>query len=453
MRSHRRPPLAVLAALVIAFGLIASACSSGSGADAKTASSSDNADTSTKVAVDAPGVTDTEIRYTVIGTEANNPLGNCVLQCYLDGVKAYFDYRNSESGGIYGRQLVVSDAIDDEFVKNQEKALEVVSKNDTFGAFVATSIPSGFPDLASAGIPTYVHTQSPEAMNGVESIWGNREVWCNGCPLRVGALVAKLTGAKRVATLGYGVSTSSQLCATGMEDAIDIARNDIGGAKVVYKDDQLEFGLPNGVAPEVTAMKDAGVDLVIGCIDLNGMKTISEEMSRQDMANVPMLHNNTYDAAFVAAAGGVFEGDYVQVQSRPFEADTANSSLDFYKRYMTKSGKPFTELSMVGWVNADLAYTGLQGAGPDFSRQKVIAATNQLTAFTAGGLTQPVDWSRQHEPRTIDDPVTHGPASDCSALVKVVDSKFQMVGDPSKPWYCWPGDTDDWSEPIPTNFD
>jgi hypothetical protein len=108
---------------------------------------------------------------------------------------------------------------------------------------------------------------------------------------------------------------------------------------------------------------------------------------------------------------------------------------------------------MVGWVNADLAYTGLQGAGPDFSRQKVIAATNQLTAFTAGGLTQPVDWSRQHEPRTIDDPVTHGPASDCSALVKVVDSKFQMVGDPSKPWYCWPGDTDDWSEPIPTNFD
>lgn len=30
--------------------------------------------------------------------------------------------------------------------------------------------------------------------------------------------------------------------------------------------------------------------------------------------------------------------------------------------------------------------------------------------------------------------------------------RFEMVGDPSKPWYCWPGDTDASAEPIHTNF-
>ena len=37
-----------------------------------------------------PGVTDDEISYAVIGTEANNPLGTCILDCYVDGIEAYF---------------------------------------------------------------------------------------------------------------------------------------------------------------------------------------------------------------------------------------------------------------------------------------------------------------------------------------------------------------------------
>ena len=36
--------------------------------------------------------------------------------------------------------------------------------------------------------------------------------------------------------------------------------------------------------------------------------------------------------------------------------------------------------------------------------------------------------------------------------MKIVDGKFQVVGDAAKPWVCWPGDTLDWSEPVATNF-
>ena len=75
--------------------------------------------------------------------------------------------------------------------------------------------------------------------------------------------------------------------------------------------------------------------------------------------------------------------------------------------------------------------------------------TDGFTDFTAGGLTQPVDWSRQHEPWTDADPAAHGPARDCIALVQVVDEVFEVVGDAARPFTCWPGTTNAWSEPAP----
>ena len=54
---------------------------------------------------------------------------------------------------------------------------------------------------------------------------------------------------------------------------------------------------------------------------------------------------------------------------------------------------------MVGWINASLAFDGLLAAGPEFDRDKVTAATNALTDFTAGGLIEPVDWT--HGPHAL----------------------------------------------------
>jgi hypothetical protein len=56
-----------------------------------------------------PGVSDDAITFDVIGVESNNPLGTCILDCYVSGIQAYFDYRNSE-GGVFGRDLEVGRA-------------------------------------------------------------------------------------------------------------------------------------------------------------------------------------------------------------------------------------------------------------------------------------------------------------------------------------------------------
>jgi ABC-type branched-subunit amino acid transport system substrate-binding protein len=443
-----RGRLAVLAVLL----LTSVAVSCGSDDDGSSAATTTTSGKATEhVALSGvPGVTDTEIRFSAFGTDSNNPLGTCTLKCYTEGIQAYFDFRNDD-GGIYGRKLVLADNLDDELGKNQQRALEITSKNDTFAAFSATLIASGWATVAKAGMPLFALNIFPT--EGADpGIFGHAPVGCIACTSRATAYVIKLAKAKKVASLGYGVSENSKVCASSIRSSVEKYTDDIGGATVAYFNDGLSFGLNNGIGPEVTAMKKAGVDMILTCLDINGMKTLAQELERQGMGDVPMLHPNTYDQAFVKAAGDLFEGDYVSVAFRPFESKTGGSALAEFKKWMAKDGYELSEHAMDGWINADEAYTGIKAAGPSFDRAKVIAAMNEVEDYTAGGLVTPVDFGRQHELATEADPATHGSDPQCTALVKVHDGAFTVVGDAAKPFLCWPGDTRAWSEPEPTNF-
>jgi hypothetical protein len=450
--SARRGRRALVIGLAVV-ALVLASCGNSDDTSGDGSSTGSSAGTGVKADVTGvPGVSADTIAFSAIGTNSNNPLGTCVLDCYVQGIRAYFDWRNSE-GGVDGRQLELTTVLDDELSKNQERALEVISANDTFGTFNATQVPSGWADLADAGIPTFVWGIHMPEMSGHPEIFGHNPPVCGTCTSRQSAFIVEQAGAKRIAALGYGVSQNSKECAQAVSGTLDAYGDDIGGAQVVYTNDSLAFGLPNGIGPEVTAMKDADVDMVMSCLDLNAMKTLAQELQRQGMGDVVLYHPNTYNQDFVAEAGDLFEGDYVGVQFRPFEADPGDSSLAQFKEWMGKNDSPITELAMVGWINADEAYTALKAAGPDLDRQSAIDAMNQITDYTAGGLVPAIDWSRQHTFPSQDDPVTHGAAQACVSLVQVEGGQFQMVGDPSKPWYCWPGQTWDWSEPVQTNFE
>ena len=106
---------------------------------------------------------------------------------------------------------------------------------------------------------------------------------------------------------------------------------------------------------------------------------------------------------------------------------------------------------MIGWINADEAFTAVLGAGPEFDRASSIAAMNALTEYDAGGLINPIDWTRQHSPPTEDD-TSNDYVNECFAPVQVVDDEFQTVGDPATPWLCWSNESSDWSEPDQVSF-
>src|SRR3546814_17146333 len=97
------------------------------------------------------------------------------------------------------------------------------------------------------------------------------------------------------------------------------------------------------------------------------------------------------------------------------------------------------------------AYKGTLAAGPQFDREAVIEATNQFTDYTGGGMTAPVDYSRQHNQPTIDDPVTNGPAQRCFGYVTITGGEFELIGDPEQPWPRWDQADGQGAEPHPTN--
>lgn len=418
----------------------------------ETTEATDGGDRDTFVPIEGvPGVTDEEIAFVAFGTNSNNPLGTCVLDCYVDGIEAYFAWRNDE-GGIYGRQLVLADSLDDELARNLERAQDIVASDEYFGAFSATQVASGWGLLNDNGVPLWTWSIHAEGANR-PFIWGYQAAACYNCTNRSPAWYARELQADTVASLGYGISENSKMCARANAASIERYSADIGGTTVGYLNDDLAFGLPNGIGPEVTAMKDAGVDVIFSCLDLNAMKTIGQELQRQGMDDVVMIHPNTYNQEFVTEAGDLFEGDYVSVGFVPFEYDTGLESQQKFLEYMEASGAGLSELAMLGWINAHQAFEGLLLAGPDFDRQKLADARNAMTADSAGGLINPIDWTRQHTPPSEDDN-TNDYVNECFSLVKVVDGVFTPVtSDETKPFLCWSTESYDWSEPVETSFE
>lgn len=413
-----------------------------------TAAGGDQRDTFKQIS-GVPGVTDKEIAYAVVGTRTNNPLGTCILDCYLDGINAYFAFRNSE-GGIFGRKLVVGQELDDELGQNQQRALEITSGNKAFGDFQATLVASGWGDLDKAGVPTYTWGINATEAVDRQNVFPSIAIRCVDCTGRAVPYAIKVAAARHAASIGYGVSENSKICTNSVADSIKMYSADIG-ADVAYVNDNLAFGLSNGIGPEVTAMKKAGVDFIATCIDLNGMKKLAQELQRQGMQDVVLYHPNTYNQTFVKEAGEIFDGDFVSVQFLPFEADTKGTALGDFLSWMDKQGSTPSELAMVGWINASLAFDGLLAAGPEFDRAKVTAATNALTDFTAGGLIEPIDWTVAHTPytqatRSVDK------GKECAALLRVEKGAFVTVGPKARPWLCWSQADTSWAEPVATSF-
>jgi hypothetical protein len=460
MASHRSTSRRARAlAVVVVLTVTAAACANSTGSQTtgerggSSAPSQGTALGSDAEAVEntSPGVTDDEIRFASFGTRSNNPLGTCLADCFDAGVNAYFAWRNSE-GGVHGRSLVLAEQLDDQLAQNKERALELVSADDTFGAFSAPLLATGFEDMAEAGIPLYTYAVDFTSMAGRPGIYGDRPVICVICTSRFFPYIATVTGAERIASIGYGSVQAPKDCVNSTAASVE-RYSDETGQTVAYRNDELEFGMPNGIGPEVTAMKDAGVDLVVTCMDLNGVKTVEQEMERQGMGAVPVVHNDSYDATFIADGKELFEGDIIQTSFRPFEADAGNSQLNTFKEWMDKTGQPLTEIALQGWINADLAYQGIEAAGPSFTRERVIEATNQFTDFTAGGLIPPIDWSRQHEPWTDEDPTTHGYAIECRSFLRVKDGAFEMIGPADEPFTCFDPSNQDWVEPTSEDFE
>ena len=178
-------------------------------------------------------------------------------------------------------------------------------------------------------------------------------------------------------------------------------------------------------------------------------------MQRQGIRDdVTMIHPNTYDQKFVDDADGLFDGDLIGVAFRPFEADAGDSGLKQFNEWMEKEGYPISEIAMNGWINATLAAEGIEAAGPNFDREKVVDATNKIKEFTADGrddagrLGPPARAAHRGRHRRPTGRSTT--ASPTCGSARVGSSSWRATRRSRS--CCFPGESRDWSTPEDMNF-
>src|SRR4051794_25937011 len=169
---HRRsthPKLrTTLVVAATAFALFAAGCGNAKDKDSASntteapASGSDStvAGSGEFPAVDAPGVTPTEIKVGGVAA-VTNPLGGSYGGAF-DGVEAYFQMINEKEGGLYGRKLILSEKKDDQFANNKS-VVDGLIASDIFSVVgVATLLFTGADALVQANMPTFGWNINPE---------------------------------------------------------------------------------------------------------------------------------------------------------------------------------------------------------------------------------------------------------------------------------------------------
>ncbi len=374
--------------------------------------------------VNAPGVSSTEIKVAAITSKTNNLTGS--YGPLVDGIKAYFAMVNA-NGGIYGRKLVVAYDRDDQFTANLQTVQASLSQDKAFATFLATTFFTGAELLARANQPLFMWNINKEFDNH-PTFFANETALCFTCAGHIAPWLAKELGVTKIGLLAYGGAPQSKDCATGIKASFAKYPT----AKIVSDDESIGFAQPLG--PQVTHMKQAGVQFVLTCVDLQEAFTLAKEMKKQGMNAAQELPEG-YNQDFISK-NPELDGSYVIPQFLAFERTPQIPEVQKLFTWANKIGVKVTEHTAVGWQIASEFYTGLVGAGPNFTQAKVVNYLNTLTHYTDNGFIQPLDWTKGHI-----DPITHPEArgaQECANFVKVQAGKFvPEFGTPDKPWVCF----------------
>lgn len=409
-----------LIVVLTVLALVAMACSN---SDDKSGSSTTTAGGGGGgTAVDQPGVTNDTIRVGGVVSKTNilnGPYGST-----FDGTKAYFDMVN-DGGGIYGRKLELVSERDDQMGQNQQQVQALLSQDNVFAALPMATIVSftGAQDLVDENVPTFGWNINEEFAGNKNLFGTNYGALCLGCVSSTQPFVAKQLAKKRIGVLAYNQASSTK-CADGIEKSF----KKYPTADVVFVSKSITFGSTD-YSVEVQQMKDKNVDFVLTCIDDSAAIALGKEIRKQGLDAIQYLPNG-YDAGLAKANAEFLEGDVVGVPFVPFEFRPRPPGMVDFEKWMDKAGYEKNELAMAGWLSAAMFYEGLQGAGKNFTRQKVINALNTKTDQTIGGLIPKRNW-------TVDHDINHNLA--CNAFVKIEDGKFvPTFNQPGKPFQCLP---------------
>src|SRR5271156_1895771 len=227
----------------------------------------------------APGVTPTSITVGTISTQTGTLAANSSSLIY--GEKAYFDYINA-GGGVNGRKIDYKYALDDggNPTTFNQLANTLINQDHVFAVSgVATAFFS--PNLfVESGIPTYGYNVTGNwtpALN-LFAATGSVQYYPAAAP-QVAYVARQTQKSPSIAFIAYGVAASAASC-QAEQNSLTAA-----GYKVSYSD--LKVNYPGStVATDVQRMKQAGSNMVVSCMDVQGNITMARAIKQYGLTNM-----------------------------------------------------------------------------------------------------------------------------------------------------------------------
>jgi branched-chain amino acid transport system substrate-binding protein len=363
----------------------------------------------------APGVTANSITVGSISTQTGPISSN--FSSLIEGEKAYFDYVDAPAsqgglGGINGRKIDYKYALDDagNSTTFNQLASTLINQDHVFaitGVATASFSPNYF---VEAKIPTYGYDVTGNWATAPNLFAAGGSVIYYPAETPEVAYVMRKTHSTSIAFLAYGIAASADSCQAA---AFGLAA---AGYKVSYTD--LKIGYPGTtVATDIQRMKQAGSDMVVSCMDVLGNINMARAIQQYGL-HITQLWLNGNDQSTLNQNKSLMQGVYFDIQHVPFTASTTlYPGLKLYLAQMKKYEPTyeFDEVALQGWESAALFVQGVKLAGRNLTQANVIAQTNKITAFTAGGLQAPTDWKTAHT-------ATAPPY--CGAYIRVVGDKY-----------------------------
>jgi ABC-type branched-subunit amino acid transport system substrate-binding protein len=374
----------------------------------------------------APGVSAHQISVGAVATLSGSLAAD--FAPIVPGVRAYLDMVNAE-GGVYGRKVVLTKALDDGTVNNEQVTRTLVQQDHVFAVVgMATAFFTSAPFLVQTGTPTFGYATENDwtPAKNLYAAFGSVIDYSTTEPFF--PYIAKKLHARVAAVVAYDVPQSADEC----RDAVTALKQ--YGVTVGYSD--LAVPLGESLSSDVVHMKQAGVDFVVSCLDVPGNLSLAQAIQQNGLTGVKQLWLDGYDLPTLRQYTSLMQNTYFLVQHVPFQAGAQfPGEFPGIRQYISVMNKyepayTYNEVAMEGWLSAALFVAGLRAVGPSPTQQKLVAAINHITDFNANGLTTRTNWSIAHTKVT--------PPS-CETFVVAEGDTFKVVFNRGKDiWVCFP---------------
>ncbi len=262
----------------------------------------------------APGVTSNAITVGTISTQTGPLAGNAAPVIY--GEKAYFDYINAQ-GGVNGRKIDYKYALDDGGNPSQftQLADDLVNQDHVFAVTGVASLFFSPNVLVESKTPTYGYNVTAN-WAGPPNLFaaGGSVQYLPSIAPQV-AYVARAAKATKIGMVAYGVAASAAACQAA-DKGLSAA-----GYNVAYTDFKVAYP-GTTVATDVQRMKEAGVNFVLTCMEVQGNINMARAIQQYGL-KTSQLWLNGNDQSTLDQNESLMQGVYFYTAHVPFTAPTS----------------------------------------------------------------------------------------------------------------------------------